>query len=99
MALLLTNVGYRNARAAGPARRTWAWRSRHGASSVRGRFVLGRHRGHIGARPRGILAGRDAALLYPAGSGGHLPEPDDASGGRPIPMDKIRLRRNGGISH
>ena len=97
--IIVDRVRHRNARAGRATQGTWTWRSRHGAGSVCGGLDLGGHRGQIGARPRGLLAGRDAALLRPAGSSGHLPEPDDASGRRPLPMGKIRVGRNGRISY
>src|SRR5205085_1087347 len=61
--IIINRVRERNARAGRPTQRTWTWRSRHGPGFVCGGLHLGGHRGQIGARPRGLLAGRDAALL------------------------------------
>src|SRR5579864_2141386 len=95
---MVDRARHRYTRTGQPAQRTRTWRPCDGAGAVRGGLNLGGHRGETGARSRGVLAGRDAALLPSAGGCGYLPEPYDAAGGRPLPVGEIRLWRDGRLS-
>src|SRR4029077_18863895 len=63
--IIVDRVRHHNARAGRPTQGTWTWRSCDGAGSMCGGLDLGGHCCQIGARPRGFLAGCDAALLRP----------------------------------
>src|SRR5437763_12755300 len=95
MASWWTHARHRIARTGRPAQRARTSRPGDGAGAVRGGLELGGRGGETGPRARGVLAGRDIALLRVAGGRGDLLEPDDAIGRRPLSMGEIRFRRAG----
>jgi len=95
----LDGRGERRGGTSGPAEATGPDRFGAGASAVRGGFVVGGDRGEAGARARGLLGGRDRAVLFAAGGGGDLAESADAAGGRAVPMGQAGLRGSGRLSN